>query len=418
MSRIAVIGSGIAGMSAAYFLSRRHAVTVYERERRLGGHTRTIAVAAAEGTVPVDTGFIVHNRRNYPNLTRLFAELGVATQESDMSFSVTSAPPGLEWSSRAPLELALRSANPFDGAWRGFLGEVGRFNRAAPRLLEQTHADEMTLSEFVRRERFSARFLEQYLFPLASAVWSTTLADIERFPAATLVRFFQNHGFLGFFTQARWRAVSGGSSTYIPALTAPYRDRIVLSARVERVTRDPGGVTVASAGRPPERFDEVVFACHGDQVLPMLADATADEREVLSAFRTTENRTALHTDTALLPRKKRAWASWNYRRVAGDRRTASVTYHMNRLQNLSAREDYCVSLNADDLLDASRVIERMIDHHPLYTREAIAAQRRWSQVSGAHRAHFCGAYWGYGFHEDGLNSALRVAERLGVSVAW
>ena len=416
MSRIAIVGSGIAGMSAAYFLSRRHAVTLYESAPRLGGHTHTVTVAAPEGALPVDTGFIVHNRRNYPNLTRLFAELGVATQESDMSFSVTSAPAGPEWSSRAPLALALRSANPFDGAWRGFLGEVGRFNRAAPRLLEESRADEMTLSEFVRREQFSTRFLEQYLLPLASAVWSTTLAEVEHFPATTLVRFFQNHGFLGFFTQAQWRSVKGGSSAYIAPLTAPYRDRIVLSAGVERVTRDSGGVAVAAAGRAPERFDEVVFACHGDQVLPLLADATDDERAVLSAFRTTENPTALHTDTSLLPRRRRAWASWNSRRVAGDRRRVCVTYHMNRLQGLVTREDYCVSLNAEELLDPSRVLARMTYHHPRYTREAIAAQRRWDRISGVHRAHFCGAYWGYGFHEDGLNSALRVAARLGV--AW
>ncbi len=415
MSRIAVIGSGIAGMSAAYLLCRRHAVTLYEREPRLGGHTRTVTVAAPEGAVRVDTGFIVHNRRNYPNLTRLFAELGVATQDSDMSFSVTSPATGLEWSSRAPLELALRSANPFDAAWRGFLAEIGRFNRAAPRLLEETRADEMTLSDFVRRERFSPRLLDQYLLPLASAVWSTTLREVEHFPATTLVRFFQNHGFLGFFTQARWRALSGGSSVYVAPLTAPYRDRIVLGAKVERVTRDADGVLVAAAGRPAERFDEVVFACHGDEVLPMLADATDDERDVLSAFRTTPNPTALHTDTSLLPRRRRAWASWNSRTVPGDGRRVCVTYHMNRLQNLATREDYCVSLNADGLLDESRVLERMEYRHPRYTREAIAAQRRWDRISGAHRAHFCGAYWGYGFHEDGLNSALRVAERLGVS---
>jgi uncharacterized protein len=416
MSRIAVIGAGIAGMSAAHLLSRRHCVSLFESAPRLGGHTHTVSVAAPEGAIPVDTGFIVHNRRNYPNLTRLFAELGVATQESDMSFSVTSAAPCLEWSSRAPLALALRSANPFDRAWRGFLGEVGRFNRAAPLLLEETRADELTLSEFARRERFSPRLLEQYLFPLASAVWSTTLSEVEQFPAATLVRFFQNHGFLGFFTQARWRSVTGGSSAYIAPLTAPYRDRIVLSAGVERVTRDAGGVTVGAAGRAPERFDEVVFACHGDEVLPLLADATDGEREVLSAFRTTENPTALHTDTSLLPRRRRAWASWNSRRVPGDGRRVCVTYHMNRLQDLATQQDYCVSLNAGELLDPARVLARMAYRHPLYTREAIAAQRRWGSISGAHRAHFCGAYWGYGFHEDGLNSAVRVAERLGV--AW
>ena len=402
-------------MSVAYFLSRRHTVTLFEREDRLGGHTHTIPVAAAEGSIPIDTGFIVHNRRNYPNLTRLFAELGVATQPSDMSFSVTSTPRGFEWSSRAPIELALRSANPFDAAWSGFLGEIIRFNRAARRLLDRPEPDTLTLSEFLRREGFSARFEDQYLLPLASAVWSTNLERVAEFPAATLVRFFQNHGFLGIFTQAKWRTVTGGSATYIAPLTAPYRERVVLSARLDRVLRDADGVTVRAQGRPEERFDEVVFACHGDEVLPVLADATTQEKQVFWSFRTIRNSAVLHTDTSVLPRRRKAWASWNYRRIAGERRRVCVTYHMNRLQRLPTREDYCVSLDAEGLVDESRVLRRLVYDHPLFTRDAVAAQRRWSQVSGMNRTHYCGAYWGYGFHEDGLNSALRVAERLGVS---
>ena len=402
-------------MAAAYFLSRRHTVTLFEREHRLGGHTHTIPVAADEGSILIDTGFIVHNCRNYPNLTRLFAELGVATQQSDMSFSVTETPRGFEWSSRAPIELALRSANPFDREWRGFLAEIGQFNRAAPRLLDRPDPDALTLSEFLRHEGFSERLRDRYVLPLASAVWSTSLERVEEFPAATLVRFFLNHGFLGFFTQAEWRTVSGGSATYIPPLTAPYRDRIVLSAKLDRVWRDADGVTVRAEGRPEERFDEIVFACHGDEVLPLLTNATREEKEVFAAFRTTRNPTVLHTDTSVLPRRRGAWASWNYRRIEGERRRVCVTYHMNRLQRLSAREDYCVSLDADGLVDESRVLRRLVYDHPLFTREAVAAQRRWSEVSGMNRTHYCGAYWGYGFHEDGLNSALRVAERLGVS---
>lgn len=402
-------------MSAAYLLSRRHTVTLFEREHRLGGHTHTIPVAADGGSISIDTGFIVHNRRNYPNLTRLFTELGVATQQSDMSFSVTSTPRGFEWSSRAPIELALRSANPFDREWRGFLAEIGQFNRAAPRLLDRPDPDALTLSEFLRHEGFSERLRDRYVLPLASAVWSTSLERVEEFPAATLVRFFLNHGFLGFFTQAEWRTVSGGSATYIPPLTAPYRDRIVLSAKLDRVWRDADGVTVRAEGRPEERFDEIVFACHGDEVLPLLTNATREEKEVFAAFRTTRNPTVLHTDTSVLPRRRGAWASWNYRRIEGERRRVCVTYHMNRLQRLSTREDYCVSLDADGLVDESRVLRRLVYDHPLFTREAVAAQCRWSEVSGMNRTHYCGAYWGYGFHEDGLNSALRVAERLGVS---
>jgi predicted NAD/FAD-binding protein len=415
LSRIAVIGSGISGMSAAYFLSRRHEVTLFEREQRLGGHTHTVSVAAPEGRLPVDTGFIVHNVKNYPNLSRLLRELRVATQASDMSFSVSDDAPGLEWSSREPIRLALKSANLFDSSWHGFLGEIARFNRRASALLDEASPDRLTLSEYLRRERFGDRLRDRYLYPLAASVWSASPDRIDDFPAATLVRFFKNHGFLGFFTQSRWRSIRGGSASYIPPLTDPYRARIRLSAPIERVTRNSRGVSVLARGRELERFDEVVFACHGDQVLPMLGDPTAAERSVFSAFKTSLNQTKLHTDTSVLPRRRRSWASWNFRRAHADPRRLTVTYHMNRLQALPTQTDYCVSLNTNGSVDPARVLRRMEYRHPLFTRESTASQLRWAEVSGVSRTHYCGAYWGYGFHEDGLNSALQVAERLGVT---
>ncbi len=415
MSRIAVIGSGISGLSAAHFLSRRHSVTLFEREERLGGHTHTHRVQAPEGALPVDTGFIVHNPRNYPKLSRLLRELSVETQQSDMSFSVSSGGDGPDWSSREPLRLALRSANLLDRAWRGFLPEIARFNRRAPCLLDEPSPDRLTLSEYLTRERFGKRFRDHYLYPLAASVWSTSADRVDDFPAATVVRFFKNHGFLGFFTQSPWRSIRGGSASYIPPLTAPFRERIRLAAPIERVMRDGRGVTVRARGLADERFDEVVFACHGDQVLPMLADPTPEETSVFSAFRTSANEAKLHTDTSVLPFRRRAWASWNFRRSRAQDGRLSVTYHMNRLQALPTGTDYCVSLNANGEVDPSRLLARMEYRHPLFTRESAAAQRRWAEVSGVFRTHYCGAYWGYGFHEDGLVSALAVAERLGVS---
>ncbi len=415
MSRIAVIGSGISGLSAAYFLSRRHSVTLFEREARLGGHTHTHRVAAPEGDLPVDTGFIVHNPANYPKFSRLLRELGVETQASDMSFSVSSDGQGPDWSSREPLRLALRSANVLDRAWRGFLPEIARFNRRAPCLLDEPSPERLTLSEYLARERFGPRLRDHYLYPLAASVWSTPADRIDDFPAATIVRFFKNHGFLGLFTQGKWRSIRGGSSSYIAPLTDPFRERIRLAAPIERISRDSRGVTVHARGLSEERFDEVVIACHGDQVLPMLADATPEETRVFSAFRTNANQARLHTDTRVLPRRRRAWASWNFRRGGARGSGLSVTYHMNRLQALPTSTDYCVSLNSNGDVAPERLVASVEYRHPLFTRDSVAAQRRWADVSGVLRTHYCGAYWGYGFHEDGLASALAVAERLGVT---
>jgi predicted NAD/FAD-binding protein len=414
MSRIAVIGSGISGMAIAYFASRRHEVTLFEREPRLGGHTHTVPVSTREGVLGVDTGFIVLNEPNYPNLVRLFRELGVETQPSDMSFSVASGRGGFEWSSRGFSGLFADRANLVNPRFYAFLGEIVRFNRRAPRLLDEPDGGATTLSAFLAREGFTRAFRESYLLPMAGAVWSTPLEKMNDFPAATLVRFFQNHGFLGVRTQRPWRAVRGGSASYIPLLTAPYRNRIRLASPVERVTRERDGVTVRVRGQEA-RFDEAVFACHGDEALPMLSDASEAEREVLSAFRTSANPTWLHTDTSVLPRRRRAWASWNALGSGEDAGRPRVTYHMNRLQRLCAAEDYCVTLHPEGFVDESRAIRKLAYRHPLYDAAVVRAQGRWEEISGVRGTHYCGAHWGYGFHEDGLTSALRVASRLGVS---
>ena len=422
MKRIAVVGAGISGLAAAYFLSRRHRVWLFEKDRRLGGHTHTVLLDVNETSdaerqpaepLALDTGFLVHNERTYPNLVRLFAEIGVETRESDMCFAVSDARTGLEYSSRGARGFFAQRRNLVSPSHLRLLTEIMRFNRVAPSLLDAPDADALTLGDFLDLHRFGDEFTHRYLFPTASAVWSSSLDAIRSFPALTLIRFFDNHGLLGLNTHPTWKVVRGGSHTYVPRLTQPVGDRIVRGVTIQKVLRSDEGVSVLFADRAPMIFDEIVFACHGDQVLPLLPGATDRERDVFGLFKTTMNQTWLHTDDTQLPRLPDARASWNYRLGAADA-PPTVTYHLNRLQGLSTREQYCVTLNPNGDLDESRVLRKMVYTHPLYTREAVTAQARWAEVSGVNRTHYCGAYWFYGFHEDGLNSALRVARALGV----
>jgi predicted NAD/FAD-binding protein len=415
MRRIAVIGGGIAGLGAAYVLSRRHEVHLFERAARLGGHTHTITVEGVDGPLALDTGFLVHNDRTYPNLVRLFAELGVETQPSDMSFGVTCRRTGYEYSSRGLAGFFADRRNLIRPRHYRLLAEIVRFNREAPAVLDDPDGGALTLGELVERRRFSDDFLRYYLYPMASAVWSASTQAIRSFPAATLVRFFDNHGMLGLDTHPRWKVVRGGSHRYLEPITAPYRDRVRTNAGIRSIARLDRGVEIRFADAPAERFDEVVLACHGDQVLGLLADPSDVEREVFGRFETSRNDVWLHTDRAMLPRRPAARASWNYNLHADEAQGATVTYHLNRLQSLRAREDYCVTLNPPDgAIDPARVLARLVYHHPSYTHAALAAQARWAEVSGARHTHYCGAYWRYGFHEDGFVSALRVARALGV----
>ncbi len=411
--RIAVIGSGIAGLSTAYYLSRAHEVHVFERDSRVGGHTNTVMVDSPSGPVPIDTGFIVHNERTYPRFCRLMAALGVETQPSDMSFAVTTPGAAFEYSSRGLRGFFAQRRNLFSPRHYHLLREIVRFNREAPDVLSDPAGDAMTLGEFLDRGRYARVFVDRYLVPMAGAIWSMAPDVMREFPVLTLVRFMHHHGMLGLTTHPAWKVIRGGSQAYLAPLTAPFRDRIRTGVTITSVDRADDGVTVRFSDRPEEQFDEVVFGCHGDQILPLLAHPTAAERDILGHFRTSRNETCLHTDASLLPGRPAARASWNYR--LGDAGRVTVTYHMNRLQSLTTREDYCVTLNADDTIDPGRVLRRMVYEHPLYTRDAIRAQERWSEISGKHRTHFCGAYWFYGFHEDGVRSGMRVAEALGVA---
>ena len=408
--KIAVIGSGISGMAAGYYLSRQHEVTLIEKDTRVGGHTHTVRT----GGMAVDTGFIVHNERTYPNLVKLLAELGVATQASDMSFAVTDRKSGFEYSSRGIGGFFAQRSNFLRPSHYGLLREILRFNREAPRWLERRGAEAATIGDFLDEGRFAESFVERYLFPMASAVWSMPLDTMRGFPALTLLRFFDNHGMLGIDTHPQWKTIKGGSNEYIAPLTRPYRERIRTGAEIAGVARDAGGVTVKFAGGASERFDKVVFACHGDQVLPMLEAPTDAEREVMGTFRNTRNVATLHADVTLLPERRAAWASWNYNLGLNGTGTVAVTYHMNRLQALKGEREYCVTLNGGAAIAPEKVIREIVYEHPVYDRAAVSAQKRWKEISGQNRTHYCGAYWFYGFHEDGLLSALRVARAIGV----
>jgi len=396
-------------MAAAYYLSRRHEVTLFEREARLGGHTRTVTANSSAGPVSIDIGFIVHNRVTYPNFCKLLDELGVETQPSDMSFGVSDPQSGFEYSSRGLRGFFAQSQNLFRPEHYGLLREIVRFNREAPGLRE-----ELGLGEFLRAGDYSREFISRYLYPMASAIWSMPQNEIEHFPAMTLVRFFENHGLFAIRNHPCWYTVRGGSQSYIPKLTAPYAGRIRLSARIESIARTPAGVWIAFQGGERERFDELVVACHGDQVLPLLADATPAERAVFGQFRTTRNEVCLHTDESMLPRRAAARASWNY--LLHDGETVTLTYDMNRLQSLYTEEQFCVTLNRTGHIRSSDIVLQTEFRHPVFDRATTAAQERWGEVSGRQNTHYCGAYWFYGFHEDGVRSALRVARALGCAV--
>ena len=409
MKRLAVIGSGISGLAAAYYLSRKYEVSVFERDARIGGHTHTIEC----GSLRVDTGFIVHNDRTYPNFVRLLAELKVPTAPSDMSFGVSDPATGFQYSSRGLAGFFAQRSNLTNPSHYLLLKEILRFNRASRKLLERPDLGQLTLGQVMTEGRYAPVFIRRYLFPMAAAVWSMPPVGIQNFPALTLLRFFQNHGMLGINTHPRWMVIRGGSSAYLEPLTAPFRTRLATGVEIQSVSRGTSGVTLRFSDRPAATFDEVVFACHGNQVLPLLEAPTAAERDILGNFQTSRNETCLHTDSTLLPPLPAARASWNYSLQADPTRPATLTYYMNRLQSLPPDTDYCVTLNDEGSINPAQVIRRMVYHHPIYTPESVRAQARWQEISGVQGTHYCGAYWFYGFHEDGLNSAMRVARALG-----
>jgi uncharacterized protein len=416
--RIAVIGSGIAGLGSAWLLGRDHEVTLFEANDYLGGHTHTHRVQQGGSAYAIDTGFIVHNRAHYPLLTRLFADLGVASQDTTMSFSVRNEASGLEYNAATLNSLFCQRRNLLSPRFHGMLLDLARFYRRAPALLEEDSRG-ISLGAYLERERFGAAFRDEHLLPMAAALWSAPPARVLEFPARFLVRFMANHNMLQLTGRPAWRVVCGGSASYVRALRARWRVHERLGCPVHSVRREPHGVTVTSAAGA-EAFEQVILACHSDQALALLADASDAERAILGAIGYQENEVVLHTDAALLPRNPRAWAAWNALVPAGGTRACTVSYCMNLLQGLRSPDPFVVTLNPQVPIAPERVLRRLSYAHPLFTEAAVTAQTRRAEIQGRRRTFFAGAYWGHGFHEDGLASAVEVCRYLGVrwGAAW
>jgi len=409
--RIAIVGGGISGLTAAYLLCRRHDVTVFEANDYPGGHTRTLEVKEGGRAWAVDTGFIVFNERTYPSFCALLDRLGVPSRPAPMTFSVRCERTGLEYGTRTLSTLFAQRLNLLSPSFHRMILEIFRLRKNFERILSSPDA-RLPLGELLEKHRYSRRFVEHFLVPFGASIWSADPAAFREFPAETFVRFFRNHGFFEVERPVQWKVVSGGSKSYVPPLTAPFADKIRLGSRVSRVERKGGAVEIGtSAGK--ERFDEVVLAVHSDQALAMLADASEMEKEILGAIPYQENTVTLHTDASVLPRRRPVWSSWNYTIPAGSLGRAVVTYDMNILQGLDSPREFCVTLNRQGQLDQDRVIATATLDHPVYLPKGVEARARIGEISGVNRTHYCGAYWGYGFHEDGVRSALRVGEHFG-----
>jgi predicted NAD/FAD-binding protein len=396
-------------------LHGEHELVVFEARARAGGHANTVHVETDTGAYDLDTGFIVFNDRNYPRFERLLNELHVPAQPSEMSFGVSDGV-DFEYNGASPNGLFANRGLAITPSFQRMLADLLRFHRDARRLLASQESP--SLGDWLVRRRYSRAFIERLIVPQASAVWSADSAQMWSFPARFLVEFFDNHGMLGLRHRPRWRTIAGGSQNYVRALTRPWREHLRLSAPVTGIARHHDHVTVSSRGHGPERFDAVVIATHSDQALALLGDPSERERELLGAIPYQCNEAVLHTDRSLLPRRRRAWASWNFHLGAGAPGRCTVTYHMNRLQSLRADREFCVTLNRTAAIDPDQVIQTMQYAHPVYTPAGVAAQARHREISGRNRTHYCGAYWGWGFHEDGVASAQRVARELGAQPAW
>ena len=412
---IAIVGTGISGLVSAYLLNRTHNVTIFEANDYIGGHTCTVDVPTPRGAVAVDTGFIVFNENTYPNFIKLIDQLGVAWQPSDMSFSVQCEKTGLVFSPSTFNSLFAQRANLLRPRFYRMLLDALRFRRESAGLIGQTE-DGTTLAAYLQENGYSPGFVDNLIVPMGAAIWS---ADPERFmdfPVHYLAAFFHNHGFLNIKDQPRWCTIRGGSRQYVGPLVRSFHGRIRLNSPVAQIQRRSDGVTIALGDTSRHAFDQVVIAAHADQALRMLADPSDREAQILGAIGYQENLTVLHTDTRLMPSKHAAWASWNYRIPRQAMGRVALTYHMNRLQALTCPEQFCVTLNMPDAIDTRKKISTLVYHHPVYDPKGLAARRRRPEINGVNRTWFCGAYWGYGFHEDGVNSALAVADHFGLAL--
>ena len=417
MTKIAIIGSGISGLASAYFLKRKHDITLYEREDRLGGHSRTVTVRHGGRIIPVDTGFIVFNERNYPNLTALFAELGVPVKDSDMTYAMSVGDGQFEWGAQDLNTIFGQRRNIFRPSFYSLFGEVMRFNRAAEQAVAANPV--ISLGDLIASMGLSERFRQLYLLPMSGAIWSSPPRQMLAFPAKVFVDFFRNHGLLAMSGQPQWRTVDGGSKEYVARIAASLGDSVRTGCAATSVRRDNTAVRVTDTGGTTTAFDHVVFACHSDEALALLADPTPAEAAALGAIRYQRNDAILHADPRFMPRRQRCWASWNYKSDGkGNEPAVSVTYWMNRLQGIDRSFPLFVTLNPQSKVADADIFDRHVFHHPVFDAAAISAQHDIAGMQGQNNTWFCGAYLRHGFHEDGLHSALKVVSRLGCAPDW
>jgi uncharacterized protein len=409
--RIAIVGSGIAGLTAAHRLHPEHDLTLFEAGDHVGGHVHTHEINLGGRDYRIDTGFIVFNDWTYPNFIALLDELGVASQASDMSFSVSCGPSGLEYNGATLNSLFAQRANLFKPRFWGMLRDILRFNREAPQLLAE-EGNELSLGDYLTANAYGRLFRDYYILPMGAAIWSTDPELMLGFPARFFIRFFLNHGLLAVKDRPVWRVVKGGSRAYVDRLIAPFSDRVRLNCPVTRIERQADQVKIHSLTGGMETFDAVFLACHSDQALALLANPSPAEHEILAAIPYQPNEAVLHTDIRLLPRRRPAWAAWNYLMPEGPGGRLALTYDMNILQGLEGTETFCVTLNASERIDPAKVLARVNYHHPLFTLEGATAQARQREINGTWRTYYCGAWWRNGFHEDGLVSALAALDHF------
>ena len=409
--KIAIIGAGISGNTLAWHLYQHHEITVYEAGPYIGGHTHTHQVNAFGKTYNIDTGFIVYNDWTYPNFINMLNLLEVETQSSAMSFSVRDEATGLEYNGTSLNSLFAQRINLVRPSFLMMIKDILRFNKEAPLLLSEEEQD-IPLGEYLIKHRYGQSFIKRYIIPMGSAIWSADPEQMFKIPAKFFIRFFHNHGMLSVSDRPEWRVIKGGSQAYVEKLTSQFKDRVKLNTAVQKVTRSADGVMIESTNNPPEHFDFVFFACHSDQALAILQDATKDESDILDAIPYQNNEIVLHTDSTLMPKKKLAWAAWNYHVATEKLGLATLTYNMNILQSLDSPEPFLVTLNHTSKIHPEKIIKTIHYKHPVFTPEGIAAQLRHGEISGINRTAYAGAYWCNGFHEDGVVSALTALEHF------
>jgi predicted NAD/FAD-binding protein len=409
--KIAVIGTGIAGNVASRQLCRDHDITVFESGGHIGGHTHTHDIVHDGRHYAIDTGFIVYNEWTYPNFIALLDELGIQTQPTTMSFSSRCESSGIEYNGSSLNRLFSQRSNLFRPQFQGMIRDILRFNSESRALLSSEDED-LTLDKYLHDNNYGRMFIDNYILPMGAAIWSTDPRQMLGFPACYFIRFFANHGLLNIKDRPQWRVIKGGSREYVKKLVAPYRDRIRLNEGVVSVKRLPTHVELLTTAGRREKFDCLFIATHSDQALRMLSDPSPGERSILEKIPYQKNDVVLHTDTSLLPRRRRTWAAWNYLRRADEQQRVTVTYNMNMLQGLESKDTFCVTLNDSDNIDPDKVIHRLQYDHPVYTPDGVAAQQRHREINGQRRTWYCGAYWRYGFHEDGVISALNAVENF------